>query len=110
MLVTGPLNDWLVVWMSQRNSGIYEPEYRLVFMLSMLVGVAGYLGWAIGSDRQMPWIGPAACMTYVPFSSRPTTTRLAQIVDMERLRTDFTEMVACSTSAWSSRAGRQLRT
>ena len=65
MLVTGPLNDWGIVWMSQRNRGIYEPEYRLVFMLGMLFGVFGYVGWAVGNDNRMPWIGAVACITYV---------------------------------------------
>ncbi len=65
MLVTGPLNDWGVVWMSQRNRGIYEPEYRLIFMLGMLFGVFGYVGWAVGNDHHMPWIGAVACITYV---------------------------------------------
>ena len=41
MLVTGPLNDWGVVWISKRNRGIFEPEFRLVFMISMLFGVFG---------------------------------------------------------------------
>ena len=65
ILVTGRPGDWAIVWMSQRNRGIYEPEYRLVFMLSMLVGVFGYVGWAVGSDHHIPWIGPVACITYV---------------------------------------------
>ncbi|KAI0714550.1 MFS general substrate transporter [Earliella scabrosa] len=68
MLVTGPLNDWGVVWMSRRNRGIYEPEFRLVFMISMLFGVFGYVGWAVGNDHRMPWIGAVACITMLNFS------------------------------------------
>ncbi|KAM5535244.1 hypothetical protein V8D89_011050 [Ganoderma adspersum] len=68
MLITGPLSDWAIVWMSQRNRGVFEPEYRLVFMLSTLVGVFGYVGWAIGSDNHMPWIGAVACFAMVTFS------------------------------------------
>ncbi|PIL31085.1 MFS general substrate transporter [Ganoderma sinense ZZ0214-1] len=44
MAATGPLNDWWVVWISRRNRGIYEPEFRLVFMLGMLFGVFGFVG------------------------------------------------------------------
>ena len=66
MAITSPLNDWGVVWMAKRNRGIYEPEFRLVFMLSMLFGVFGYVGWAVGNDHRMPWIGAVACITYVP--------------------------------------------
>ncbi|KAI1791927.1 MFS general substrate transporter [Ganoderma leucocontextum] len=68
MLVTGPLNDWGIVWMSQRNHGVYEPEYRLIFMLGMLFGVFGYIGWAVGNDHHMPWIGAVACITMLNFS------------------------------------------
>ena len=65
MLVTGPLSDWGVVWISRRNRGVYEPEFRLVFMISMLFGVFGYVGWAVGSANGMPWIGAVSCIAYV---------------------------------------------
>ncbi|TBU58126.1 MFS general substrate transporter [Dichomitus squalens] len=68
MLVTGPLNDWGIVWISQRNRGVYEPEYRLMFMIGMLFGVFGYVGWAVGNDQHMPWIGAVACITMLNFS------------------------------------------
>ncbi|KAI0706244.1 MFS general substrate transporter [Cerioporus squamosus] len=68
MLVTGPLNDWGVVWIAKRNGGIYEPEFRLLFMVSMLFGVFGYVGWAVGNDHHMPWIGAVACITMLNFS------------------------------------------
>ena len=64
MAVTGPLNDWGVVWISKRNRGIYEPEFRLLFMASMLFGVFGYIGWGVGSAQNMPWIGAVACIMY----------------------------------------------
>ena len=70
LVITSPLNDWWIVWMARRNGGIYEPEFRLPFTLSMLFGVFGYVGWAIGNDRNMPWIGAVACLAYVlPFLS-----------------------------------------
>ena len=65
LVTTGPLNDWWVVWMARRNGGVYEPEFRLIFMLNMLFGMFGYVGWAIGSDHHMPWIGAVACLAYV---------------------------------------------
>ncbi|EJF67464.1 MFS general substrate transporter [Dichomitus squalens LYAD-421 SS1] len=68
MAVTGPLNDWGIVWLSKRNRGVYEPEFRLVFMSSMLCGVFGYVGWAVGNDHHMPWIGAVACITMLNFS------------------------------------------
>ena len=64
MLITGPLNDRGVVWVAKRNRGIYEPEFRLILVLSMLFGVFGYVGWGVGSTHNMPWIGAVACITY----------------------------------------------
>lgn len=46
MAITGPLTDWGAVWLSKRNGGVYEPEFRLMFMSTMLFGVFGYAGWA----------------------------------------------------------------
>lgn len=46
MFFTGYFIDSGVIWLSKRNGGIYEPEFRLWFMLSMLFGVFGYVGWA----------------------------------------------------------------
>ena len=51
--------------MSRRNHGIYEPEFRLVLMLSLLVGTCGYVGWAVGNDHHMPWVGAIVCLAYV---------------------------------------------
>lgn len=68
MVITGPLTDWGAVWMSKRNGGIYEPEYRLVFMSTMLFGVFGYAGWAVGTTNNMPWIGAVACLAMANFS------------------------------------------
>ena len=71
MAITSPLNDWGVVWLAKRNRGIYEPEFRLIFMSSMLFGVFGYVGWGVGSSHHMPWIGATICITYVPWYSSP---------------------------------------
>lgn len=46
MCITGPLTDWGTVWLSKRNKGIYEPEFRILFLFTMLFGVFGYAGWA----------------------------------------------------------------
>ena len=44
--ITGPLTDWGTVWLARRNQGVYEPEFRIVFVGAMLFGVFGYAGWA----------------------------------------------------------------
>ncbi|TFK41975.1 MFS general substrate transporter [Crucibulum laeve] len=68
MCVTGPLTDWGTVWLAKRNKGIYEPEFRIVFMITMLCGVFGYSGWAVGTTHNMPWIGAVACIALANFS------------------------------------------
>ncbi|KAI0031049.1 MFS general substrate transporter [Vararia minispora EC-137] len=68
LFVTSKPIDWSVVAMARRNGGVYEPEFRLVFMLAMLFGVFGYAGWAVGTTHNMPWIGAVACMAMANFS------------------------------------------
>lgn len=46
MCITGPLTDWGTVWLAKRNKGVYEPEFRIFFISTMLFGVFGYVGWA----------------------------------------------------------------
>jgi len=67
-LIVGPLTNRGTVWLSKRNGGVYEPEFRIIFLLGMLFGVFGYAGWAIGTTRNMPWIGAVACITMANFS------------------------------------------
>lgn len=62
LVVTGPLLDWGAIWMSKRNKGVYEPEFRLIFMVSMLFGVFGYVGWA-GMYRVSPFLEKAHSLT-----------------------------------------------
>ncbi|KAF8079194.1 MFS general substrate transporter [Lyophyllum atratum] len=66
--VSGPLTDWGTVWLARRNKGVYEPEFRIFFISTMLFGVFGYAGWAVGTTRNMPWIGAVACITMANFS------------------------------------------
>ena len=44
--ISGPLTDWGTVWLARRNQGVYEPEFRIFFVATMLFGVFGYAGWA----------------------------------------------------------------
>ncbi|PIL31134.1 MFS general substrate transporter [Ganoderma sinense ZZ0214-1] len=67
--VTGPLGDWCIVWISQRNRGVYEPEFRLILMISLLVGALGYVGWAVGNEHHMPWVGAVACIAMLYFGT-----------------------------------------
>ncbi|KAM5538343.1 hypothetical protein V8D89_007945, partial [Ganoderma adspersum] len=98
IVTAGPLNDWWVIWMSQRNGGIYEPEFRLVFTLSMLVGALSYMGWAIGNDNDMPWIGAVACLAMTYFSVVVSSaTRVAYVIDVHGARASH--IIALTESA-----------
>lgn len=45
---SGLLADWSAKWMTKRNKGIYEPEFRILLVLPQLVfGCAGLYGFGI---------------------------------------------------------------
>jgi len=61
-LVSGPLNDWLCVWLSKRNRGVYEPEFRLpLVIIPLFLGVAGFYGFGATVNYQTHWSGPVIC-------------------------------------------------
>ena len=46
----GPLSDWLILILSKRNNGVYEPEFRLYLcLLPAFLGPAGLLLYGIGA-------------------------------------------------------------
>jgi MFS family permease len=81
LLVCGPLSDWLILFLSKRNNGIYEPEMRLwviaafipfvpagIFMFGF--GLANGSSWqvvAVGSGIQAFALAPASsiALTYL---------------------------------------------
>jgi len=68
LITSGPLTDWGTVWLAKRNNGVYEPEFRIFFVSTMLFGTFGYAGWAVGTTHHMPWIGAVACLAMANFS------------------------------------------
>ena len=47
-LVSGVLADWSAKWMTLRNHGVYEPEFRIVLVIPQLIfGCAGLYGFGI---------------------------------------------------------------
>lgn len=58
-LMAGPLNDWLCVKLTERNRGIYEPEFRLVLILPVtIVGAVGFFGFGATVHYETHWSGP----------------------------------------------------
>jgi len=57
--IAGPLNDWICIALAKKNRGIYEPEFRLVLMVPVLIlGVVGFFGFGASVHYQTHWIGP----------------------------------------------------
>lgn len=51
-LVAGGLADWSAKFMTRRNGGIYEPEFRIILVIPQLVfGCAGLYGFGVTASR-----------------------------------------------------------
>lgn len=57
--ITGPTADWVTTFMSRRNNGVYEPEFRLTIIIVCLVlGGMSFFGFGWSLQVHDPWIGP----------------------------------------------------
>ncbi|KAH8881315.1 serine/threonine kinase 16 [Thozetella sp. PMI_491] len=58
-VISGPLNDWICVYLTKKNKGIYEPEFRLPLMLvTVITGTVGFFGFGATVHYQTHWAGP----------------------------------------------------
>lgn len=74
-LICGPLSDWMIVRMSKRNGGVYEPEMRLWLMLAFTpFFAAGLLMFGIGLGRGLPWPIVAIGSGIASFGSTPASS------------------------------------
>lgn len=56
---SGPLNDRLTLYLSNRNKGWREPEYRLwAFVPSAIIMPAGLMIYGVTAAHGLPWIAP----------------------------------------------------
>ncbi|KAI1394340.1 MFS general substrate transporter [Hypoxylon trugodes] len=61
-IASGPLNDWVCLYLAKKNRGIYEPEFRLPpIIISFLMGIAGFFGFGATVHFQTHWTGPVLC-------------------------------------------------
>lgn len=85
-VVAGKVSDVIVRFMSRRNRGVYEPEFRLIMAvpvaISTCIGLMGF-GWsAAEKDR---WIVPTAFFGVISFGcSLGSTTAITFAVDSYR--------------------------
>lgn len=55
-MFTGRLVDWVTLYLTKKNNGIMEPEYRLyVMVLPLITNAAGLLAYGLGSVYAAPW-------------------------------------------------------
>lgn len=79
----GPLNDQLMMFLSRRNRGWREPEFRLwSFLPSGLIMPAGLFLYGVGAANGLPWIGPIIGMGLVGFGlAVAAALTMAYVVD-----------------------------
>ncbi|KAI0015275.1 major facilitator superfamily domain-containing protein [Xylariomycetidae sp. FL0641] len=68
-VLSGPMNDWVCMYLAKRNHGIYEPEFRLPpIIISCLMGVVGFFGFGATVYYQTHWSGPVLCFGFANMS------------------------------------------
>lgn len=57
--IPGPVADWLVTFMSRKNGGIYEPEFRNILCLpALFAGATGFWGFGLAIHFRTHWFLP----------------------------------------------------
>ncbi|EXJ79167.1 hypothetical protein A1O3_08668 [Capronia epimyces CBS 606.96] len=87
VIVAQPLLDGLAVYMSKKNKGIYEPEFRLPLVLSyLLFSAVGFFAWGQSVHALDPWPVPVIVgLGLISFGVQLTTTAVAAyLVDSHR--------------------------
>ncbi|KAF3406545.1 hypothetical protein DPV78_000335 [Talaromyces pinophilus] len=61
-VISGPMNDWICVYLTNKNRGIYEPEFRLPLVIfTAILGSVGFFGFGATIHYQTHWSGPVLC-------------------------------------------------
>lgn len=84
--VAGKVSDVIVRFMSRRNGGIYEPEFRLVMALPVTVSTCiGLMGFGWSAEERDSWIVPTVFFGIISFGcSLGSTTSITFAVDSYR--------------------------
>ena len=82
-LISGPMSDYLIVFLSKRNNGVYEPEMRLwILLFSAPFVLAGLLMFGICLNNALPWPIAAVGLGFVGFGVTPAcSTGLTYLTD-----------------------------
>lgn len=84
--VAGKISDIIVKAMSRRNGGLYEPEFRLVMAIPILITTCiGLMGFGWSAEVKDPWIAPTLFFGVVSFGcTLASTTAITFCVDSYR--------------------------
>ncbi|RAH65170.1 putative MFS transporter [Aspergillus aculeatinus CBS 121060] len=84
--VAGKVSDIIVKYMTRRNGGIYEPEFRLVMALPIaLATTIGLMGFGWSAEERDMWIVPTIFFGIVSFGCcLGSTTSITFCVDSYR--------------------------
>lgn len=84
--VAGKISDAIVKAMARRNGGLYEPEYRLVMAIPILITTCvGLMGFGWSADERDNWIVPTVFFGILSFGcSLGSTTAITFCVDSYR--------------------------
>lgn len=84
--VAGKVSDIIVRYMSRRNDGVYEPEFRLVMAFPILIATCvGLMGFGWSAQIHDAWIVPTVLFGVISFGcSLGSTTAITFAVDSYR--------------------------
>ena len=84
--VAGKVSDIIVRFMSRRNDGIYEPEFRLVMAIPVAISTCiGLMGFGWSAAEKDKWIVPTVFFGIISFGcSLGSTTAITFAVDSYR--------------------------
>ena len=84
--VAGKVSDIIVRFMSRRNGGVYEPEFRLVMAIPITIATCiGLMGYGWSAQEKDRWIVPTVFFGIISFGcSLGSTTSITFAVDSYR--------------------------
>ncbi|KAF5866005.1 hypothetical protein ETB97_001583 [Aspergillus alliaceus] len=94
-LISGPLSDWIALFLAKRNGGVFEPEMRLWLALAFTPLVpAGLFIFGIGLNNGSHWLLPAFGLGVTSVGSLPASSAA-----LTYLTDSYTEIIADSLVA-----------